>query len=367
MSLRALLAALALAALALSGCDDDDPQTHLRRAREAAQAGRPEDALREYRLTIEALERDSSREAALYRARALRGAADTYYLELHDAKRAVSVYRELIRQCPEAPETLGGRLHLADLLEREFRDRRAAITELTEALERNPPQAAELAYRVARLYFELGEYQQSELEAAAVARKFETSPLVDDALFLRGQALTMMEGKKPEAARALLDLVDRFPESELQPHALFELGRLQADAGESEKAIETWISALKRHPQPQVVQATIARLRNRLRATTPSKIGDSVTAFDRNLPGSVAAAPPPRMPRTSAEAVGGTPDEAEREKKMKAEPVHRPPPAEGGARRPEGGAAGAEGQPPAASPAPSPGTAPAVEAPAPAP
>jgi tetratricopeptide (TPR) repeat protein len=317
---RALVLALALCA---AGCDDDDAPAHLRKARDATQAGRADDALREYRLAIEALERDTSREAAVYRARALRGAADVYYLELHDAKRAVSVYRELIRQCPEAPETLGGRLHLADLLEREYRDRRATIAELTEALARNPPQAAELAYRVSRLYFDLGEYQQSELEAAQVARKYETSAMVDDALFLRGQALAMMDGKKRDAQRAFLDLIDRFPDSELQPHALFELGRLQADAGESEKAIETWISALKRHPQPEAARAFIARVPSRLRATTPDKIGDSVTAFDRHLVPVVVA-----MPKTSAEAVGGTKAEAEREAKMKAEPVQRPPPAE---------------------------------------
>jgi hypothetical protein len=34
------------------------------------------------------------------------------------------------------------------------------------------------------------------------------------------------------------------------------------------------------------------------------------------------------MPKTSAEAVGGTKAEAEREAKMKAEVVHRPPPKE---------------------------------------
>lgn len=327
MSARVLALALAVGGLlACGGCEADDGPSHLRRARDAVQAGKPEDALREFRLAIEALERDESNEATLYRARALRGAADVYYLELHDAKRAVSVYKELIRQCPEAPETLGGRLHLADLLEREFRDKRATIAELTEALARNPPQGAELSYRVARLYFDLGDYAQCELEAARLMRRYETSGSVDDAMFLRAQALAMIDDKKLEAQRAFLDLVDRFPDSELQPHALFELGRLRADAGEPEKAIETWIQALKRHPQPQVVQAVIARVRGRLRATTPEKIGDSVTAFDRNVATPATAAP--KMPKTSVEAMGGTRAEAEREAKMKAEPVHSPPPKE---------------------------------------
>ena len=300
-----------------AGCKRNDAPTRLQNAREKLYAHLPQAALEEYRLALDALDRDESKEAAVYRARALRGAADTYYLELRDFKHAVEVYRELSQLCPEAPETLGGRLHLADILEHQFHDLRGAITELTAALARNPPQSAELSYRVAKLYFELGDYQQCELEAASVARKFETSPYVDDALLLRGQALAMMEGHRPEALKVFEELAEKFPDSELQPHALFEAGKLRAEAGEPEKAIETWVEALKRHPDPQVVQAVISRVRRQLRETTPSKVGDAAKAFDRDVPGANPVAL--KMPKTSIEAVGGTADEAEREAKMGAE------------------------------------------------
>ena len=316
MSLPRALLGLALAAT-LAACTRDDAPEHLARAKDALLKHRPEDALREYRLAFEALASDDSTGASLFRARALRGAADTYYLELRDYPRAVAVYRELIQQCPEAPETLAGRLHLADILEREQRDLRGAIAELTAALARNPPQGAELGYRVARLYFELGDYAQCELEAAAVARKFETSAFVDDALFLRGQALAMVEERRAEAQRVFLDVASRFPDSELQPHALFEVGRLRAEAGEREKAIETWVEALKRHPQPQVVQAVIARTRKQLLATTPDKVGERVSAFDRDVPGSFQG-----VPKSSVEAAGGSAAEAEREKSMGPERGH---------------------------------------------
>lgn len=316
--------------LTLAACRKDDAPTHLERARTAQFLQKPDVAIAEYKLALDLLARDVSPEANLYRARALRGAADLYAFQLKDPRRAVEVYRELITVCPEAPETLEGRLHLAGLLWHQFRDLRGAIAEYTSALARNPPQSAELTFTVAKLYFELQDYEQCELEAGKVTQKFETSPWVDDALYLRGQALAMMEGKKPEAQRVFLDLVDRFPESELCAHALVELGRLKADAGEPEQAIELWVSALKSHPTPQAVQQQIALVRGRLRATTPRKVGDATSAFDWDkrvvqLP-EEEAAPVKRPPaKTSAEAVGGTAEEAERELKMPAENAHPEP------------------------------------------
>lgn len=321
---------LLLAVVALAGCRKDDAPTRLERARAALFEKRPEDALAEFKKALDLLERDTSPQAAVYRARALRGAADVYAFELGDARRAVEVYRELIRLCPEAPETLEGRVHLAELLRHHFRDLRGAIAELTAALARNPPASAELSYQVAEMYFELQDYEQCELESARLTQKFQTSAFVPDALFLRAQALSMMDGRKAEAQRVFGELLERFPDSKLKPHALFELGRLKADAGEPERAIEVWVEALKTHPSPTVVQDAIARVRSRLRATTPSKVGDAVSAFDRDTQpfvghggeGEVLVKPP----KTSAEAVGGTAEEAEKEAKMSAEPGHHAAP-----------------------------------------
>jgi tetratricopeptide (TPR) repeat protein len=314
-----LMRALVATAVLLLGaaCNKPTAATHLDAAKEASFRRKPDVALSEYKLALDALERDDSAQGQVYRARALRGAADTYFLGLQDYKRAVEVYKELITRCPEAPETLEGRLHLASLLEHEFRDLRGAIAELTAAMARNPPQSAELAYKVATLYFELQDYGQCELEAAQVARRYESSSFVDDALYLRGQALSMIEGRRDAARASYQELIDRFADSELRPHALFELGRLTAEAGDPEKAIEYFVLALKTHPRPQVVQDAIRRVRARLRATTPRAVGDASKAFDWDVPGNAVVERP--MPKTSVEAVGGTQEEAEREAKMKPE------------------------------------------------
>jgi tetratricopeptide (TPR) repeat protein len=307
---------MALAVMTVvGGCKKADAPARIEAARKALFAGKPDVALSEYKLALDALERNASAEAMLYRARALRGAADVYAFELHDPKRAVEVYRELITLCPEAPETMEGRLHLAALLRHEFRDLRAAIAELTAAITRNPPQSAELAYEVATLYFELRDYQQATIEADNVVRKYEASVWVDDAMYLKGQAFSMMEERRAEAQRAYTELIDRFPDSPLRAHALVELGRMKADQGEPEKAIEYWVQSLETHPDPKVVQTNIARVRAHLRATTPSKVGDPTKAFDWNLAGAPSEKARP-MPKTSAEAVGASQEEAAREARM---------------------------------------------------
>lgn len=312
--------------LALGACRRDDAPAHLERAKAALFHATPDVALAEFKLALDLLERDTSAQGNLYRARALRGAADVYAFQLSDYRRAVEVYRELITLCPEAPETLEGRIHLAGLLWHQFRDLRGAIAEFTAALARNPPQSAEISFTVAKLYFELQDYEQCELEAGKVVQRFETSAFVDDALYLRGQALAMMDGRRPEAQRVLHELLERFPESDLKAHTLVELGRLKADAGDPEGAIALWVASLKTHPTPQAVQQQIALVRGRLRATTPRSVGDATAAFDwdkypvfERRGGEGGAPPRPPPAKTSAEAVGGTAEEAQRELAMPVE------------------------------------------------
>jgi tetratricopeptide (TPR) repeat protein len=302
-----LVGALVGLGLLAGGCREQ-PTDHLQKARDAIFEKRPDEALVEYRKAFDMLRLSDSPEALVLRARALKGAADVYWLEQRKVKEAVGVYRELIAQCPESPEAQDGRIILAELLRVHYRDLRGAIDQLTAALTRNPPQGAELQYQVAKLYFELADYQQCELEARKLAERFTTSPLVDDALFIQAQALSMMEGKRQEASRAFADLRTRFPESELSPRALFEMGKLKAEANDYEKAIEIWVEALKTHPEPKVLQDYITRARRRLTNTTPEAIGERALAFDR---AAQARSGPP--PRTSVEAVGGSADEAKKD------------------------------------------------------
>lgn len=282
------------------------PAERLQRARDAVYEKKPGLALRQYRLALDGLERDESSTAKALRAKALRGTADVYYLELHDVRQAVATYKELINQCPEAPETLDARVTLADILRTYYHDVRGSIAELDAALARNPPQRAELRYLVAKLYFEIGDYQQSELEAQKLVQSSGTAPQGVDAMFLIAQSLGMREGMRKDAAKAYEALVEKFPNSELAPHALFELGKLKAESGENDQAIAIWVEALKHHPDPKVVQSAIARVRKRITATTPSSYRKD-GAFERQERARQAV----RIShKSSVEAVGGSPEEA---------------------------------------------------------
>ena len=300
-----------LLVVALAGCQIG-PKERIQRAHDALFNKDAKRALAEYRLALDALEHDATPEAEIMKAQALKGAADIYYLENRDVRQAVSVYKELIAQCPEAKETLDARITLADILVTYYRDPRGAITELTAALARNPPQSAELHYQVAKLYYQVDDFHQAELEADALVKGYEASNYVDDAMFLEAQAVAM-ENRRPDAERLFKELVDRFPDSELAPYAQFELGKLYAEANQNDQAIDVWVKALARHPDPALVQAAIARVRARITHITPRGVG-AQAAFD-HLPGQAHARVVPASHHlTSLEAAGGTAEQAAHEK-----------------------------------------------------
>lgn len=302
-------ALVSLSLLAPAACRDESTD-HMERARNALFERSPDEALVEYRKALDALKRDTSEAAQVQRARALKGAADVYRLELRKVKEAVSVYKELIAACPESPEAEEARIVLADLLRIHYRDLRGAIDQLTAALARNPPDGAELTYKIAKLYFELGNYEQSALEAHKVSERFPTSDKVDDALFIEGQALGMVESRRQEGIRVLTDLIARFPDAELTPHAAFELGRLREEGGDREKAIEVWVKALERHPHPEQVQAAIALARRRLAGEQPVVLGRAA-AFEKPRVEPAAAAAPAPVRRKPARRKAAAPAAAE--------------------------------------------------------
>src|SRR5712692_2250075 len=269
-----------VALVVLGGCRRS-ADAHLHQAREAAYRKDFQAALRQYRLVLDVLDRGESPLTQSLRARALRGIADTYYLELRDIPRAAEAYRDLIQACPESPESVEAHVHLANLLKEHYRDVRGAVSELSSAVARHPSQSAELSYQIAKLYFQLANYPQCVLEADALLERYGDSEFADDAMLLKAQALTMIDNKRAEAIQVLQKLIARFPDSELQPHALFELGKLHEEGHEEEKAIDCWVEALQRHPDPGAVQAAISRARRRIENTTPRRIGSQSSAFDR--------------------------------------------------------------------------------------
>jgi tetratricopeptide (TPR) repeat protein len=299
---------LVVLVLAAAGCNRS-AEEHLVLARDAVFVHRPQTALREYRLALDAVGSDTSASGQALRAEALKGAADTYYLELRDVAKAVGVYRELLVQSPESAEALDAHVRLADILHHNYHDLRGAIAELTAAVARKPARAPDLAYEVCKLYFELADYQQCTIESEKLVQAYPSSPRVPDALFLAGQAYAM-QGMRPQAERAFQAVAERFPASELSPHALYELGKLRAEGGDAPGAINAWVAALPHHPDPKLVQAAIAHTRQRIAQTTPAGLGQAA-AFAKG--GAAPHRARENQAKTSIEAAGGTAAEAAKE------------------------------------------------------
>ncbi|HKD38712.1 MAG TPA: tetratricopeptide repeat protein [Myxococcaceae bacterium] len=278
-AIRGISTLSALLAIAATTACRQSAEDHLRAAQDAMFLGNPRRALNEYERAAELAARENSTRSPFVQSRALRGAADVCYLELREPARAAAIYRRLIRIHPERPEALEARVSLSHILRSDLHDLRGAIAELAAAIARQPPWVAALRYEMAKLYFELGNYRQSALEAEAILQRYGTSAVAARANFLKAEALAMIDGRSSEAILALEQLLERFPDSELEPHVLYQLGRLRAEAGDLEAAIEQWVLALKMHPNPSFIQSAISRARKRLeQASASDRVAEALIA-----------------------------------------------------------------------------------------
>jgi tetratricopeptide (TPR) repeat protein len=245
--------------LACAGSAED----HLRAARDALFCSDARAAVKEYEQAIQLARADPSLQSRRLLISALREAADAYHLELRDPLRAVQLYRDLVSAGPAGSAAARAHVKVSEILRNDLRDVHGAIGELAEAMVADPSQSTQLRYLSAKLYFELGDYPRCVAECDSVRAEDPASPLAGRATLLKVDALSMIDGRSSEGIRDLEMLAERFPGSELEAQALYELGRMRANAGDLEAAIEQWVRALKMHPAPSLVQSTILRARKR--------------------------------------------------------------------------------------------------------
>jgi len=261
---RALVTMVGVLAFALAGCQSS-VASRLERARQLSFAGKTQEAAAEYRALLAFLDDEDGDDEAVRAARAesLARYGDLSYLELRDYRSAAEAYRTLIAEQPSHEEAWAAREKLADLAKRFLGDPSEAIAQWQELSESGRPDSERFAYLAAKSYFEQQQYAQARNECAALAQRAPGSKWAADALFLLATAW-QFEGDNAQAVAAFEEVERNWPESELAPRARFQIGQARLAMDDPEGALSSYLEALKRHPDPQRVQAEILRARRRL-------------------------------------------------------------------------------------------------------
>lgn len=258
--LRTLVTLIPLALL--SACQSP-VEERLDRARQFVFEKKAEEASAEYRSLLTLLEGDERPLAHEARIEALRRIGDLGYLELRDHRGAAEAYRRLIALAPERDEAWESRAKLADLSHRYLRDMEGAMAQWQALATSGRPEAERFHYRLAKAYFEKRDYEQCRSECRALAERAVDEKTAQDALFLLATAY-QFEGLYEEGVAAFDEIRKRWPETEIAARAAYHAGLALLAQDEADGAMSAFLDALRRHPDPQRVQAEISRARRKL-------------------------------------------------------------------------------------------------------
>lgn len=270
-----LIAGISL--LALAGCQSS-LESRLEEARDLVFESRTEEAIVSYRALLFHLEGKEGPEVERARIEALSRIGDLSYLELRAFQAAAEAYRSLVAVAPTSDEAHWAREKLAEIAHRHLGDLPQAIGHWQALATSGRDGADRFAYLVAKAYLERRDYEQSRSEAEAVARNFPESKWAQDALFLLATTW-QFEGKHSEAIEAFERVERTWEGSEIAARAQLEKGRARFSLGDPDGALTDYLEALKRHPDPDRVQAEIARARRHVAELERMRKGGRRDAF----------------------------------------------------------------------------------------
>jgi len=253
-------------------------ESRLEEARELVFRQRPEEAIAAYRSLLYALEGQNDERAQKARIEALSRIGDLSYLEKRDIEGAAEAYRTLIRIAPNAEEAFWAREKLAEIAHHHLRDLPEAISHWQVLAASGREGAEQFAYRVARAYFESRDYEQCRKECENIVRTFPEGKVAQDALFLLATSY-QFEGRHEEAIAAFDRVEQRWPDTEIAARARFQKGRARMALGDPDGALADYLEALKAHPDPERVQAEIARARRQVAELQRIRKTDRRAAF----------------------------------------------------------------------------------------
>ncbi len=87
--------------------------------------------------------------------------------------------------------------------------------------------AGEAQFYLAETYYSAADYEEAARQFDQVYKRYPLSKSVPDSFYKKGLSLTRLRGREDEAIKALESVLDKFPDSDVAPHARAELNSLK--------------------------------------------------------------------------------------------------------------------------------------------
>ena len=205
--------------------------------------------------------------------------ADLY---LSDPRQSLAAYRSVLRHYPESPRVAESQFRLAELYETRFSDDRRALDEYRRVLIHGPEGefAARARFQMAGCRFRLGDVDRAR-GMGEIRPGFSRQSARPRALYLIGRAY-VVKGEPEEATRVFGDLLERYPEAELEMEIRYQLAACLEEQGKLDEALGRYREIRDRYPNPEAIKVKIAGLERRI-ATAGADDGDGLRVDLRSL------------------------------------------------------------------------------------
>lgn len=199
---------------------------------------------------------------------AAREAARISYLYLKDFSRAARYYRYLVLHSKNDIERFESQNRLVDIYFDHLNDYSRAMIEIEKISKLSTPDnvRAQLKLKLARCHYYLNNFEQSIVEAKSAVTTSATQPpeVLFDAKMLEANALLALK-KTSEATVLQSELLRDFPDLAIKENIGVTLAVALEESKDFKKALETLESIRNKHPQPELIDIRIQRIKLRIK------------------------------------------------------------------------------------------------------
>ena len=137
-----------------------------------------------------------------------------------------------------------------------------ALALYRRANELAPEGSDEAVYRIAEIYGDWGQYAKQTEALDQLLKTHQSSTYVPQALYNKGRALILSKAPMEQAEAPLLQLIEKYPDSQYARLASMERAMLAYNSGKHDQAIAAYKSLIARYPDSDEARSALSDLRN---------------------------------------------------------------------------------------------------------